>query len=125
MNATRCSCRVYKNHQLKFKIQITFNNYSFFIIFLKKFTMGNSKINYQTHSLRGQEYQSSDSRSTWRVFCRLLISYRLFRTTNHRKKSTSSISKLFDIHCFTKCVHHQHAKDIYNSIGNQTTQCIQ
>lgn len=38
MNATRRSCRVYKNHQLKFKIQITFNNYSFFIIFLKKFT---------------------------------------------------------------------------------------
>lgn len=76
MNATRLSCRVYKNHQLKFKIQITFNNYSFFIIFLKKFTTVKSEINYQTHSLKGQEYQSSDRRSTWRVFCRLLISYR-------------------------------------------------
>lgn len=81
MNATRLSCRVYKNHQLKFKIQITFNNYSFFIIYLKKFTMVKSEINYQTHSLKGQEYQSSDRRSTWRVFCRLLISYRWFRTT--------------------------------------------
>lgn len=99
MNATRRSCRVYKNHQLKFKIQITFNNYSFFIIFLKKFTTVKSKINYQTHSLRGQEYQSSDSRSTWRLLCRLLISYRWFRTTNHyrsniEKKSTSLITKL-------------------------------
>lgn len=58
MNATRHSCRVYKNHLLKLKIQTTFNNYSFFIIFLKKFTRVKSKINYQTHSLRGQNIKA-------------------------------------------------------------------